>query len=133
MAKREDNLKPIQKGQLSKEELKKRQKNGGIKSGEVRKEKKLLKDTIAMMLEMKAPDHLKVELEDKLGINVDTIQDLITSGLMGKAMSGDAKAFEVLRDTVGQKPKDEIMQTNTNIDITDTKVINKVVDKLKEL
>jgi hypothetical protein len=128
---RKENL--IPQNQRTKEAQREIARKGAAASNKVQREKRLLKDTIAMMLEMKAPDHLKAELGEKLGINVDTIQDLITSGLMGKAMSGDAKAFEVLRDTVGQKPKDEIINTNTNIDITDAKVINKVVEKLKEL
>ena len=38
--KSDTNLKPIQKGDLSKEELKKRQSNGGKRSGEVRREKR---------------------------------------------------------------------------------------------
>ena len=116
-----ENLKPIQKGQLSKEELKKRQKNGAIKSAIVRKEKKLLKDTIAMMLKMKAPEHLKAKLSEEIGINVDTIQDLITSGLMGKAMSGDAKAFEVIRDTINQKPVDKVESVTRNIVVASQK------------
>ena len=45
------NLIPIKKGQLSKEELKKRQHNGGVKSVEVRKEKKLLSSIYAKALE----------------------------------------------------------------------------------
>lgn len=44
------NLKPIKKGQLSKAELKKRQHNGGVKSGQVRKEKKLLSQIYAEIL-----------------------------------------------------------------------------------
>ena len=32
-----------------------------------------------------------------------------------KALAGDMKAWELLRDTAGQKPVDKIEQTNTNI------------------
>ena len=46
----EQNLRPIQKGQLSEEELKKRQKNGGKKSVEVRRKKKLMKEIYAAYL-----------------------------------------------------------------------------------
>lgn len=113
----QENLKPV----TSKIEARKRGSVGGKKSAEVRKEKKLLKDTITMMLEMKAPDHLKAELGEKLGINVDTIQDLITSGLMGKAMGGDAKAFEVIRDTINQKPVDKVESTTRNIVVASQK------------
>ena len=39
----EQNLRPIRKGQLSKEEAKKRGKNGGKKSAQVRRERKMLR------------------------------------------------------------------------------------------
>ena len=41
-----ENLQPIQKGQLSKEELKKRQSNGGKKSGEVRRQRKQFQESL---------------------------------------------------------------------------------------
>lgn len=115
---KEDNLKPIRKGQLSKDELKKRQINGGKKSGEVRAQKRLLKDTIEMMLKLQPTPQMVSECAEKFGFNPKDLQDIITGGLINKAMSGDSKAFEVLRDTVGQKPKEEVINTNLNTDAT---------------
>ena len=88
----EQNLKPIRKGDLSKEELKKRQSNGGLKSAEARREKKLIKDRI---LERMGEDDW----------------DAMIDGLINRAMQTD-KAFELLRDTVGQKPVDKVAVTN---------------------
>ena len=34
--------------------------------------------------------------------------------MMHKAMKGDAKAFEFIRDTIGEKPKDKGEQRNVN-------------------
>lgn len=82
----EENLKPIKKGQLSKEELKKRQSNGGKKSGEKRRERKLLKEELLMLLAN------------------DETQKKISLALLKKALEGDVKAFEVIRDTIGEKP-----------------------------
>ena len=107
MARREDNLKPIKKGQLSNEELKKRQSNGGKKSGEVRAEKRLLKDTIEMLLKSAPTPDIVEQYAERFGFNPKDLQEVITGGLIQKAMCGDAKAFEVLRDTAGQKPIDK--------------------------
>lgn len=128
-----DNLKPIQKGELSKEEAKARGSAGGKKSVEVRKQKKLLKDTIEMLLNSAPTPEMVQDCANKFGFNPKDLQEVVTGGLIAKAMSGDAKAFEVLRDTIGQKPTDKVEQVNANIEITDEKVINKVMDKLKEL
>lgn len=87
----EQNLKPIRKGDLSKEELKKRQSNGGKRSAEVRRENKLIKDRIL----------------ERMG---ETDWDDMIDGLIKRAKEGD-KAFEILRDTIGQKPSDVIEVT----------------------
>jgi len=104
MARREDNLKPIQKGQLSKEEAMKRGSLGGKKSGQVRAEKRLLKDTIQMFFEATPTPEVIQQCAEAFGFNPKDLQEVITGGLIQKAMCGDAKAFEVLRDTAGQKP-----------------------------
>lgn len=88
-----ENLKPIQKGQLSKEELKQRGSNGGKKSGEVRREMKLFKQGIA----------------EKLGYEDF---DAIINTLIKNAKENGGKDFEILRDTLGQKPV-EIQQITT--------------------
>ena len=84
----EQNLKPIRKGDLSKEELKKRQSNGGKKSAQARREKKLIRERIL----------------ERMGEND---WDEMIDGLIGRAMESD-KAFEILRDTIGQKPTDRV-------------------------
>ena len=66
---------------------------GGLKSGEVRKARKTLKETLLMMLEE------------------GNTQNDITLALLQKALNGDTKAYEVIRDTVGEKPTDKIEQS----------------------
>lgn len=65
---------------------------GGIKSGEARREKRLLKD--AILERMGAEDW-----------------DALVDGLIDRAKDSD-KAFEILRDTIGQKPIDKVAVTN---------------------
>ena len=63
---------------------------GGIKSGEARRARKTMKETLLMML-----------------AEGDT-QNNITLALLDKALKGDTKAYEVIRDTVGEKPTDKV-------------------------
>lgn len=79
------NLKPIQKGQLSSEEAKKRGSKGGKASGRVRGLKKTFKEAF----------------EDELD---DTKIKTLIEAMYKEAKKGNTKAFEIIRDTMGQKP-----------------------------
>lgn len=86
----EKNLKPVR----SKKEARERGKKGGIKSGEVRAKKKTLKEELIALLETK--------IEEK------TIQEKISFSLIQEALKGNVKAFETIRDTIGEKPKEQV-------------------------
>lgn len=79
---------PFEKGE---ERAKEAGRKGGIKSGETKRRKKLLKEELETLL----------EIIDKDG---HTNQEKISMALLQKASKGDTKAFEVIRDTIGQKP-----------------------------
>lgn len=100
--------------QRTEEERKEIARRAGKASGKVRRNKALLKDCINILMEQKV-------LDPKTGKKVTGAEQLAVN-LWFKALSeGDtakaAKAFEVLRDTSGQKPADKIEQTNTNVTI----------------
>lgn len=80
----EGNLKPIKKGELSNEEAKKRGSKGGKRSAEVRRERKLIRDRIL----------------ERMG---EKDWDEMIDGLISRSKES-VKDFEVLRDTVGEKP-----------------------------
>lgn len=135
-----ENLKPIKKGELSSEEAKKRGSNGGKKSAKVRKQKKLFKE---IFIELLSYDIEKFttnkELLEKLAeinplfahkIDVKTV---ISAQVLKKAINGDFAAIDKIEAQIGEKPKDVIEQTNTNIEVNDPKLINSVIGKLKEL
>ena len=82
-----ENLRPVS----SKEEARERGRKGGLASGEARRKRKTLKEELLLML---------AEGET---------QQSVTLALIEKAMSGDTKAFEVIRDTIGEKPVDKVM------------------------
>lgn len=103
----EQNLRPFTSDQ-SREEAKKNGAKGGIASGKARREKADLRKIAQMVLEM--------DVKAKDG-TMKSGAEAITLAQLQKALKGDAKAFEVLRDTAGQKPIDKVEQLNTNINI----------------
>lgn len=112
----EENLRPIQKGQLSKEEAKKRGSNGGKKSGQVRRERKAFKESLLMLLEMKAPEQIGVQIKKTLPKLKDkdlNYQNAILVSLLQQAVKGNTKAVELIRDTIGEKPK-EVVEISGN-------------------
>lgn len=86
----EQNLKPVR----SKKEARERGRKGGIKSGETRAQRKTLREELLVLLETK--------VENK------TIQEKISFSLIQEALSGNVKAFETIRDTIGEKPQDKV-------------------------
>jgi general stress protein YciG len=80
---------------------------GGIASGEARREKRLIKDRIL----------------ERMG---ESDWDAMIDGLIGRAIESD-KAFEVLRDTIGQKPIEKMVQTNIDAEYLESvEYINKL-------
>lgn len=84
----EENLIPM--SERSKEEVREIARRGGIKSGETRRRKKTFKQELMWLLEE------------------NNNQQNITLALIKEALDGNTKAFEVIRDTVGEKPVDKL-------------------------
>ena len=82
-----ENLRPVS----SKDEARERGRKGGLASGESRRKRKTLKEELLLIL------------------SEGETQQSVTLALIEKAMSGDTKAFEVIRDTIGEKPIDKVM------------------------
>lgn len=72
---------------------------GGKRSAEVRREKRELRKALEILMEQ--------EITDKKG-NVKTGTEAMALAVFQKALKGDIKAFEVVRDTVGQKPIEKV-------------------------
>ena len=101
----EQNLIPL--NEQSKSKQREIQSQGGIASGQARREKRDLRRALEMLLEK--------EYKDKAG-NSLTGTEAISAKLFEQAMKGNIRAFETLRDTVGQKPVDKVeMKTDMNI------------------
>ena len=72
---------------------------GGIASGEARRRKRDIRLALEALLEK--------DYRDKHG-NMVSGAEAIALKQLEKALKGDTRAFEVVRDTVGQKPTDRI-------------------------
>ena len=79
---------------------------GGKASAEARRRKRDLRNALEALLEK--------DFKDKNGNRISGTEALATK-LFEKAMKGDVRAFETLRDTVGQKPVEKIEQLKTDI------------------
>lgn len=83
---------------------------GGKRSAEARRRKRDLRLALELLLEK--------EFTDKSG-HTATGAEAISTKLFEKAMKGDVRAFETLRDTVGQKPVEKVMIAEVDQDIID--------------
>lgn len=83
---------------------------GGKRSAEARRAKRDLRQALEILLEK--------EYKDKNG-NTLTGTEAITAKLFEQAMKGNIRAFETLRDTVGQKPVEKIMVSEVEQDVID--------------
>lgn len=88
-------------------------KTGGIRSGQERRRRRQLCDDLRVLLESPAPG------------SAETCQHEICIALIAKALKGDTKAFEIIRDTVGEKPAERI--TLAQIDQTTIDEVEKMV------
>lgn len=86
------------------------QSKGGNASAEARRQKKNLRLALELLLEK--------DFKDKDG-NIVSGAEAITAKLFQQAMNGNVKAFETLRDTVGQKPVEKIMVAEVEQDVID--------------
>lgn len=66
----------------------------GIQSGIAKRERKTLKDSLLILLQD------------------ETVQNSLVAALMKKAQKGDVKAFEAIRDTIGENPTSKVLQAN---------------------
>ena len=88
----EQNLKPF--SELTESEQREIQSKGGKASGKARRKRKEFKEA------------LKIALTVVMDNN-KTVQEIGIEALMDKFMKGDPKVFELIRDTIGEKPTDK--------------------------
>lgn len=99
-------------GTKTKEEIRQITSKAGKASGKKKAERKLLREYLEEALSLINPDD---------GLDYYTS---MTISLIKKASDGDSRSYEIIRDTLGQKPKDEVSLSSNdviNIKIGETK------------
>ena len=91
-----ENLRPVS----SKDEARERGRKGGLASGEARRKRKSLKEELLLMLED------------------EEVQKSVTIALINQAQKGNVKAYEMIRDTIEEKPVEKVQSTQTIVDMS---------------
>lgn len=109
---------PIGKKFEAGNEARKKGQKGGKRSGEVRAARKTMKEELLQLLAVKIPDK-------NTGKPVET-QAALTLSLIEQALKGNTKAYEIIRDTIGEKPTE-----NVNITAADFSALEEAFGKLE--
>ena len=123
---KEDNLKPIQ----SAEEARKKGRNGGIKSGEVRRRKRDAKSAARLLLDLPATDSLKSNLK-ALGIDEGDYTNMVAmmARAFAKAMSGDISAMNFLISMSGTSPQFKMEEQRHKKYMKGSEVKSSIIDE----
>lgn len=113
------NLIPLNK--RSKEDAKRIQTKGGFALQEKLNKERNMKSMLDYLLAK--------DIKDKNTGNTVSTLEAISIGLVSRALKGDTRAYELIRDTIGQKPIDR-QELNGNIVAT---LEEPSIDKVKEL
>lgn len=104
---------------------------GGTASGETRRRKAAMRDTMNRLLTMKA----EVEgLSDILRADggESTYEEIITMAMIEKAMRGDVKAYLAIKDVLGQTSKSDVDLEEQQLRMAATKANMGVDDEEQE-
>lgn len=108
----ERNLMPIEEvnSRRTREQHSRDSRKAGIASGEARRRKKTLKEQMEMLLSLPVKDESTQAFIESLGISTDDIDNsmAITLSMYQEALKGNTKAYELIRDTLGEKPTDRL-------------------------
>lgn len=93
------NGQPLPRGRpfLTSEQAREAGKKGGKKSAQKRKERKTLReDLIATLTDMEIP-------QKETGKKIP-VQEALSIAVIKAALNGNVRAYEIIRDTIGEKP-----------------------------
>lgn len=94
------------------EEARELGKRGGQKSGQKRKERKTLReDLLAVLTNLKIPQR---DTGKKI-----PVQQAMSTALIKSALNGNVRAFEVIRDTIGEKPVERVLVSDVDPSVVD--------------
>ena len=108
--------------QRTEDEVKRIASKGGINSGKARKRKKTQREALEFLLSLKVKNPKDRERLKELGVKVSEMdnQMLALAGVWQKAVMGDVRAAEFLRDTLGEGPNNVNTQLAINQEMNNT-------------
>lgn len=115
----DENLKGHGFDEISAKEHREIASRGGKASVESRRKKKMLKECLEILMQKDAG-------RDSNGKPITAVEAMSIAAMKG-AMNGDWKAWELVRDTVGQKPVDKVMISEVDQNVIDD--VEKIVEE----
>lgn len=101
-------------------EARERGRKGGKASAAKRAERKTFREGLLLLL--------NEPLKDKSGnVTDNTTQDAIIAALVKRAANGDTRAFEMIRDTIGEKPVDVV-----NVNAPDPSIMAEITRRMAD-
>ena len=91
----------------SPEELREQTRKGGIASGESRRKRKTFRESLLTILAMPVDDPKVKAMLEELGLD-PSFQTAIDLAQAKVAAKGDTDAARFIRDTIGEKPREEL-------------------------
>ena len=120
------NLNPVR----TNEEARRRGRNGGIKSGEARRNKKTMRETLqnALSIELDPKKLAELGADTELMNGETSVLSAIVASTIREAINGDPRAIQFVRDSIGEQPRQEI--TQEIITKEDTELLNRLKSSL---
>ena len=83
---------------------------GGKASGEARRRERTLRNTLEKLLSLPIQDEQTREFIRALGFDDEELDNktALNVSMYQEALKGNTKAFELIRDTIGEKPTDKL-------------------------
>lgn len=100
--------KPFQQGEQQREVARR----AGKKSAQVKKERKTLREELLAVL-------TDMEIPQKDGKKKVPVQEALSVSLIRSALNGNVKAYEIIRDTIGEKPTESVTVLSANFSALD--------------
>lgn len=89
--------KPFEPGEIAREAGKR----GGKKSGKVKRERKTLREDLLKVL-------MNMDIPDADNGKMVPVQEALSVFLIKSALNGNVRAYEIIRDTIGEKPVENL-------------------------
>ena len=123
----EENLRPVQ----SKSEAREKGQKGGVKSGEVRRQRKAMKEQMEMLLTLPLKDQKIINKFKQIGIDTNDMnnQMALIMATYQKALKGDMQAMNVIRELVGERVQE--FRVSASID-DKVQQLHSILDNMKD-